>query len=95
MGVQDRRRETDTERSLVGVFQRQDQLEREERNLGANGQRLRGREQRDKEMLSPPLTRTWRFVKGIGTAVAQVESWGGGPGGLRRVASNKWELHRR
>ncbi|KAG3269151.1 uncharacterized protein LOC144376052 isoform X1 [Ictidomys tridecemlineatus] len=64
MGVQDRRRETDTERSLVGVFQEHGQLESEERNPGPNGQRLRGREQRDKEMLSPPLTRTWRFVKG-------------------------------
>lgn len=29
---------------------------------------------REKEMLSPRLTRTWRFVKGIGTAAAQTEA---------------------
>ena len=37
-------------------------------------------------MLSPPLTRTWRFVKGIGTAAAQAGGGGAGDeplGGLR------------
>lgn len=75
MGAQGRRRERGAERPLVGVFRERGQLEREQRNPAANGRRLRGREQRDKEMLSPPLTRTWRFVKGIGTAAAQA---GGG-----------------
>lgn len=71
MGAQSRRRETGAERPLVGVFRERGQLERDQGNPAANGRRLRGREQRDKEMLSPPLTRTWRFVKDVGTAAAQ------------------------
>lgn len=71
MGSQSRWREPGAERPLVGVFQERGQLEQEQRKAAANGRRLPGREQRDKEMLSPRLTRTWRFVKGIGTAAAQ------------------------
>ena len=71
MGSQRRWREPGAERPLGGVFQERDQLKQEQRNPAANGRRLPGREQRDKEMLSPRLTRTWRFVKGIGTAAAQ------------------------
>lgn len=54
---------------FIGLsFLKRDQLVREWRKPAANEQHLQGREQRDKEMLSPPLTSTWRFVKGIGTA---------------------------
>jgi hypothetical protein len=46
MRVHDRRRATDAERSLVGVFRARSQLECEQIFPMANGQRLRGREQR-------------------------------------------------
>lgn len=45
---------------------------------------------RDEEMLSPPLARTWRFVKGIGTAAAEAggraKSRELGRSGLQEVA---------
>lgn len=65
-----------------------------QRSPTTNGERLRGREQRRKETLSPPFRGTWRCVKGVRPAAAP-EGTGRRPRGLRPVVSTKGLARRR